>query len=112
VVGWGEVGRGRRYSEWFVRGRQSQENKEKEDKLFLIRNNIAKYKINNLKRILSDSKASLHLHHEISYLRRRCFPQCAKARREPKSLKGPCHEIFDLWFFFIKQSHLGPRFTG
>jgi hypothetical protein len=27
-------------------------------------------------------------------------------------LKGPCHEIFDLWFFFIKQSHLGPRFVG
>jgi hypothetical protein len=23
-------------------------------------------------------------------------------------LKGQCHEIFDLWCFFIKQSHLGP----
>jgi hypothetical protein len=23
-------------------------------------------------------------------------------------LKGHCHEVFDLWFFFTNQPHLGP----
>jgi hypothetical protein len=27
------------------------------------------------------------------------------------TLKGQCHEIFYLWFFSIKQSHLGPWLT-
>jgi hypothetical protein len=26
-----------------------------------------------------------------------------------QGLQGPCHEIFYLWFFFIKQLPLGPR---